>query len=487
MADSRTLKATIVLEGDAKFKQKLVEIQREGDKTIRTVKQDGKVISQTVTEFTKTSIARNNSLKLSYLAISQGLRDVYTAAKPVVDFLLDSAQAARDDETSISRRNAALEKYKDVSVEYIAALDAQVRSYQKLYGISDETTREIQTQLIAFGANKDQIQKLTDATIALSEITGEKYDSAARKVVRFMNGEMGNAIKGTTIKVGAHASVQERLNALLSGTSAGIDILTDKMKTGQGAQDRWKESMDEFKEGIGAFFNTEFAVDQLGKLTDALNALTDWINSHQRQLEGFADVMQRIGMAIATGGISEIDNQIDLVKNLGKQQVAQDYIGPLAPNQRYRKRRFRGLTMRKSKADQSFPETDSPGVHLTMQQELRKAFGPDAVSGLVGTFMSGGVKDTIASAGSIAGGALGGPLGAIAGGFLGKALGGLFGHKKHENKGMTPGNPIYVEDVKQSALLAQALNSSRGLMIGGTGANVDWAIMQLRYSSAGAQ
>ena len=85
-------------------------------------------------------------------------------------------------------------------------------------------------------------------------------------------------------------------------------------------------------------------------------------------------------------------------------------------------------------------------------------------------------------------GMAGGPIGALLGGGISKIFGGLFGgHHKDPNRGLVPGKPIYVEDVKGNDLLAQALNSSRGLMIGGTGANVDRAIMQLRYSSAGAQ
>lgn len=480
MADNRTLTAQIILDGDKIVKEKLTEIERRGNQVVKSISVNGQLVSKTITT---TAGQSATSMKLSFIAAAQGVSLFMQTAGPAIKALGEMAQAARDDETSISRRNAALEKYGEITPDYIDSLEEQVRSYQKLYGISDEYTREVQTQFIALGANKDQITKLTDASIALAEITGGDASTNAKQLTRFMEG-LSDTVRGTTIHVDKDATAQERLQAIMEGTASGVDILTDKMETGQGAQDRWTEAMGEFKEGIGAFFNTEYAVDQLNKLTDALNSLTDWITVHGKEIETFGRFLNRFMLSMGTAGISEIGNKYNDVRNFvnrNKYGVTGGIPGP--------------AIQVKSLDPQAFPDytvatdgdTSGGDVELTTRQKLRKAFGQEGLANILGNVAGGGgVKGGIQTALTMGLSAVNPILGVVGGGILGKIFGG--GGHKDSHKGMTPGNPIYTEaKISNVDELARAANVSRSLMIGGASSNVNWAMTQLAYSAAGGQ
>lgn len=230
-------------------------------------------------------------------ALAVGWAGVTLAIKPALNYMIQAAAAAREDEASVVRRNVAVQAAAGFTADLTKALDAQADSYSKVFGIADDVTRKLQTQYAVAGVNAKSIETMTTATLAFSKATGIDAGSAVVKITKFLQGQT-NTIKGTTIAVKDAATLEERWAALMSGpVNTGLEMLAQGVHTGAGAAERFNVAGGEFKESLGRLANTKASVDGINMLADALNGISDWVNTHGEQVQSVLLATIRLGMS----------------------------------------------------------------------------------------------------------------------------------------------------------------------------------------------
>lgn len=266
MANDRVLRATVTIDAK-KGIETLKQVEKQGNQTVATITRNGQLISRSVTNITgqtATAVIRTNTawtaLNTSWtagIAIAGQLNQMLGGT---VRFLKEAAQASWEDTASTKARDAAVMSLTGSSEELIGTLDRQVEKYQKLYGIGDDVTRGIQQLLAEYRLAPGLIEQATAA------ITAQGIKAVA--LTNFLD-KTTDKIKGTTIAVKENASEQERLQAVIEGTSGSMAALEAAAKTGQGAFSRLTQATSELKETLGSGFNTSGVIDSINNITAA--------------------------------------------------------------------------------------------------------------------------------------------------------------------------------------------------------------------------
>jgi hypothetical protein len=125
---------------------------------------------------------------------------------------------------------------------------------------------------------------------------------------------------------------------------------------------------------------------------------------------------------------------------------------------------------------------------VTNRMKINAAFGQQGIASIIGATLQGGVGGGLGSALGIGLGAIN-PLLGVAGGWLGGKLGKIFGGGKRgdEDRGLTPGKPIYTEVTNLHDEIAQLGNVMRQtLAAGGNGGQLDKLTLSMNTQLARA-
>lgn len=577
-------KLTIVIEqkGADGVVKSLKEIEKVGNTTFTRITKDGKLVSETMKTMTgaaKTNWQQITALSSAYTAWNLAIGQV---TRTIGSFL----QAAREDEASVVRRNAALEQSIGFTQDLTKALDAQADAYSRAFGISDDYTREIQTQWAANGANADSVERLTQLSINMAEIMKTDASTAVVRLTNFLNGNT-DALKGTILRAKDGEDVMTRLARAEEYAATGADMLREKMETGQGASDRYKTATDELRESIGRLGETDPVISGIDAITRSLQNLTDWIDGNAgtltnfmgllgSSLGGFTGMITGMNVAdniegtkggaigAALGGIVASTGNVKFKKlgdtgGGGRKTAKRPPTGPQFEfgifadavdfiQKKLMERHQEGMALgallaagsangqgsswnNMFTASGTFGSIDSAQLRAGIKygdlysplpvlqrmlggrqnwddmtpaekaQAARdnqpKTFNPDNMTSIIMSVLGGDFRGAGSQAGSILGenafgkmggllGSLGGPLGGLVGGWLGGGLGKLFGGGHKKRQGETPGQPVYVEDVRMNNQLTDFLNSTKLLMLRGAGQGIDNGVRQIGLQNARA-
>lgn len=224
---------------------------------------------------------------------ANALRTLGAHIKETIDFLRQQTQAAREDEKSIVDRNAALAAMNGLTAENIRVLEEQAATFERVYGISDEYTRAIQTQLLAQKVAPQYVEELTQASIQLAKIQGTDGVDAAKKLALFTN-DVTDKVRGSTIAVDAHASAQTRVTAALEGTRAGMALMNGELTTTEGQANRAAVQLGNIGETLG------YKIGNSPDMATAFGAIADTLALLNKNLQNTPDLALQAARALLT-------------------------------------------------------------------------------------------------------------------------------------------------------------------------------------------
>ena len=454
-----TLTIEIKQKGAEGVTSTLKQIEKQGNTTYTKILKDGQLVS----EQTRTITGQQKLNYSAITALNQGYSLLSSVIASVKGPMEEMLKLALDDEDSLTRRNTAVLKLVGATEQDIQTLENQVKQFQRTTGVADDYTRSIQAQLAAQGLNKDMIDDATRATIGLAHVTGQDAVTAAKAMARFLDGT-SNSLRGTTVEVDKNTDAQGRLTEAMKVAGVGLSQLSDEADTNAGRVRLANDAWSELKESVGRLFTAEPAMKELQKLTGGLNGLSDWIDAHQSQLGALREWLQAAGMGIATGGASFM---LQGAKTARTMVHGRGEINYMAGTRAFQPGANIGAGMAR------FSGGASGGPSTPWYQSR----GAGNAAGLIGGYMGGGFGGLL----SAAGGMFGGPLGALAGGLVGKLFGG-----HHKQRGETPAQPLYTQDVKLGSLLTDLLNITKIAAIRGASGGIDANIRALNTANARA-
>ena len=164
-------------------------------------------------------------------------------------------------------------------------LTKQATKFQSTTGIADDAIQGIQTLAAQSGRTRQEIEKITEATINWSSLTGQDLQSAYMQINGTLNGTAGRLTRVDS-QFGTLTETQLK-------NGAAIDLINTKYKdfaaNSATALEKLSANWDEFKESAGSLL-----ADVINPLFDALN---DGISNINRS-EGF---WQKLGSFVAIG------------------------------------------------------------------------------------------------------------------------------------------------------------------------------------------
>ncbi len=265
------------LSSDQKL-QILIELVKSGDGALKAAGELKTLESQTLK--TKESLVGFAS------AFKAALVGIAGAA-----VIRDSIRAFSEQEQAIAKLNGTLRASGQFTMGYSRDLQDLASSLQRVTKYADETILDVSRQLIAFGAARRDIPKLTEVVLDLASGMGTEVHSAALLMGKAIAGEFSTLSRyGILVDENAQQSVklaqaigqvQERFGGLAraeANTLSGSLVVT-------------KNAIDELKEALGQFIligldpyvrKLKEAAEAQGFLNSTRPGLTTGINDARR-------------------------------------------------------------------------------------------------------------------------------------------------------------------------------------------------------------
>jgi len=185
-----------------------------------------------------------------------------SAVAGVTDYLMGAVEAAREDEVSISKLTASLNANVQGWQAHAGAIDAAIKSNQRL-AFSDDETRESLALLVGATHDVNKALEIQGTAMDLARLKGISLADASTALVRVEGGQF-RALKGLGIVLRDGATATEALAAVQKVAMGQADAYS---KTAAASADRLGDSWDELSERVG------YAV--AGPMADAADSLTN--------------------------------------------------------------------------------------------------------------------------------------------------------------------------------------------------------------------
>lgn len=163
-----------------------------------------------------------------------------------------------------------------VAGEMTGKLKEQAEAFEQLYGVEAKQTERLQTLALAHGADKAQVEALTEVTTKWAAITGTDAAGAAEGLTRAVEtGRHSSRELGITWeKTGDTAVDLQNAIAALNDKLAGADPLADA--TLEGRSNKTRIAIDNLKISFGSFLSKiDDNLGVLDKVTGAIKAIGD--------------------------------------------------------------------------------------------------------------------------------------------------------------------------------------------------------------------
>lgn len=176
---------------------------------------------------------------------------VVLAINPLYNAVRGLIVAAQEQERATATLNAALVAQGQYTKETSQAIQDLATEYQNLFGIGDEVTLGIATQIEALtGLSGDALQKAIKAMIQFSNVTGADLNNAALLVAKTLQSPT-NALQRYGVVIDATADKETKLNASLAATVAGWEIALAKAETYSGKVSILSAAYGDLQEALG--------------------------------------------------------------------------------------------------------------------------------------------------------------------------------------------------------------------------------------------
>jgi len=214
------------------------------------------------------------------LEIGAALGVAFSVGK-IIDFGKESVKAFRESEEVAKKLEFAITRIGKEGTAAFERLTKQADKFSKITIFDDESIRKSQTQLVQFGLQSKEIEKLIPKILDLASATGQDLGQATDLVIQGINGQ-GRALKPYGIILDDTGSKTENLNILQEGLAKFAGSAGDAMETSAGKAKAYANEINELQESIGE------------KLAPTLDYLT------KETLKGFEKELTNIGLVYKT-------------------------------------------------------------------------------------------------------------------------------------------------------------------------------------------
>lgn len=235
--------------------------------------------------------AASNRAKKSLVGAITAAHIAAQAFTKAVAFLTQEVGRTVDRALEWERTNrklsASLRNQKIESEGLQRALNTQSAALQKLTNVSDEEIRSIQTLALNMGVGIDRVDEFTEATIALSNTTGQRATDAAKQLAKTFSGlmgELGEAIPQVRELTKEELEQGKAVDVLNAALGHNLGVLTEGTAgTSLGLTRAWED----FTEAIGK------SVTQTGLLADGIRTVSE-------ELSIWATMIEEEGLIMGT-------------------------------------------------------------------------------------------------------------------------------------------------------------------------------------------
>lgn len=228
----------------------------------------------------------SNGLQSRFSGLASKLAGALSVAA-VVRFAASAVREFEAAEQAAAKLNGALRASGQYSDRYSGELQKLAGAFQRVTRHGDEAVLNVETQLVAFGAARAEVPRLTEAVLDLAEGMGMDLNSAALLVGKALQGEF-STLSRYGILVHENASRTEKLSEALRQIDSRFGGLARAAgETASSGLVKLKNQIGDLKEVVGSFVLTGLQpmVNLLHQLSTPLN-LGGW----QKRMGAVADL-----------------------------------------------------------------------------------------------------------------------------------------------------------------------------------------------------
>lgn len=285
-----------------------ISLEQLGEKGTEVFKQFGVDLDQ----FSyKTGISKE-----SLVAMAAGVMIAVEAVKKIAEIVSECTQEFAEDETAILKFNSALSASPLLSSSDRSALESFVGTFSKLTGNTRAATEGMIAMLSATGRNRDEIEKMMQAALALSNATGGDLNTALTQINATFSGTSGRLSRMTP-------ELKDLTKTQLENGDAVDVILAKYGQLTNALEGSVKVSMDNYKNTWSEVMSMmgQIAEQKIRPVREALNSLGEAILDNDSGLSKFAAHFNNIVEIFKQMGLSLV-GQGDIFKAINKELEA---------------------------------------------------------------------------------------------------------------------------------------------------------------------
>lgn len=262
------------------------------------------------------------SSQASLATLSGAVKTVGAAIVGVFAFsklkgLYDEAiHAASEQEDAISKLNLVLANSGQYSKKYSDELQSVAGALQDVTRFGDDAVTGLQSQLIAFGAQPENINRITRAALDLAAGMGKELPEAGVLFQKALDGNF-TALNKLGFHVDANINDQEKLAQVLKKVEqrfGGAAAAAGDTYAGKIAQ--LKNAFGDFLEELGnLIIKSPVVIEFLGYIKEKLKELTAWVIANQASLMAWIDAL---GQGVKAGMRLIKDALVPITENARK-------------------------------------------------------------------------------------------------------------------------------------------------------------------------
>lgn len=212
-----------------------------------------------------------------------------------------SASAAYDEQSaSIGRLANALRLQGIESQAQVDHMQAYATGLQKITGIADESILAIMDQATRLGIHTSQVGEATKSAIGLAEATGRSMDESLGMVTSAIQGNF-SAFADLLPQIQYMRTEEERLAAVMSLASAGLQQKAEASETAAGMSQRAANAVQDLMSAVGTLIAPVRILISTGieALAESLRSiLTPAVERAQSLLERMGPIMDWVREAV---------------------------------------------------------------------------------------------------------------------------------------------------------------------------------------------
>ena len=191
----------------------------------------------------------------------------------------DVAKAALEQDRALTKVAAAYKQLGIYSGNLMRDTEKLAQKMQDLANVEDDiVAANISVMAVIGKLRADQIEPATKAAIGLAKAYGLDVASAFNLVGRAAAGHTETLARyGIVLKEGATG--QEKFDELMQKGAEGFETAKRQAADATGQYEKFKNSIGDLKESIGAFAATDFMQNRIKTLTDNVKSVTDWVTN----------------------------------------------------------------------------------------------------------------------------------------------------------------------------------------------------------------